>query len=210
MYSLYPVLTQAFSHSGNLLQDAENLCQAGVKIIQLREKELSTRAYFELAQKMQKITNHYQVKLIINDRLDLLQAVDADGVHLGQSDLPCTIARKILGERKIIGISCESLKEALQAEKEGATYVAAQSFFPTTTKKDVEVKGPELFQAIQKNVQIPVIAIGGINQNNLAKVLKVGVENIAIISALLAVEDVQKTAEWFLNQIKKHKNIDKN
>lgn len=200
IYSLYPITNQALSRSGNILQDCENLCKAGVKILQLREKEISTSEYLELALNLKKITDHYNVKLIINDRLDIMQACDAAGVHLGQSDLPCLIAREILGTDKIIGISCDSSEKALKAEKDGASYVAAQSFFPTTTKQ-VEVKGPQLFKEIKAAVKIPVIAIGGINKNNLDEVLNAGVENVAMISALLNVDDVEENARWFSNKI---------
>ena len=201
LYSLYPITDQKVSRSRNLFSDVEKLCKGGIKILQIREKELSSRDFYAAAKKAKIITDRFKVKLIINDRVDIVLAIDAAGVHLGQSDLPLKVARKILSKEKIIGVSCNSVRQALQAEQEGADYVSAQAIFPTQTKLDVEVKGKKLLREMLAQVSVPVIAIGGINEENLDEVLSLGCKNIAMISALLGAKDVQKTTAQILKRI---------
>ena len=167
--------------------------EGGATSIQLRMKNASTRKMIETGKKMRKITGEYDALLFINDRVDVALAVNADGVHLGQDDMPCEIAKKI-APNLIIGISATNLNEAIVAEKKGADYIGAGSVFPTTTKEDARVMGIEELRKIAKNAHIPVVAIGGINHENARKVLETGVDGIAVISAIVGANDVKKAA----------------
>jgi thiamine-phosphate pyrophosphorylase len=164
--------------------------------VQVREKDISSRQFFEISRSVKQVTDYYGVPLIINDRIDIAQAVDAAGVHLGQSDLHMTIARKILGERKIIGISAGNASEATEAEKHGADYVGIGAVFPTGSKSDAD--DPISLEGLKDTVSsitIPSVAIGGINSANAASVFGTGVNGISVISAILDREDIRKAAE---------------
>jgi len=168
--------------------------EGGVTMVQLREKNICGRGFYELALDLRALTRAYQVPLIINDRLDIALAVAADGVHLGQDDLPAQAAREILGEGKLLGISAATLREALQAEEQGADYVGIGAMFPTTTKDNVRrVSIPQLL-AIKQTLAIPVVAIGGITAANAGQVRATGVDGLCIAKAILGEKDIRAAA----------------
>lgn len=195
-YSLYLVTDRSFLKEELLHEAVEEAILGGVTMVQLREKDASTRDFYRQALEVKKITEIYKIPLIINDRLDIAQAVDAEGVHLGQSDMPLTAARNILGRDKIIGISVGNVEEALEAEKNGADYVGIGTVFFTGTKKDIDTPiGIEGLEKICNSINIPAVAIGGINENNFKEVLSTGVDGISVISAILGKDDIKTAAE---------------
>jgi thiamine-phosphate diphosphorylase len=182
---------------GGHLMGARAALQGGARIIQLRDKEATTRQLVEYAQSLRTLTREYGALLIINDRLNVALAVEADGVHLGQDDLPVALARRIGGERLIIGVSAETVEEALRAEADGADYLGVGPMFATDTKPDAGVPvGPERLRAIKERVSIPVFGIGGITLQNAPQVLMAGADGICVISAIFtAPEPVQATRQ---------------
>ncbi|AZV58078.1 thiamine phosphate synthase [Clostridium sp. AWRP] len=190
-YSLYLVTDRSFLKDKPLNQAVEEAILGGVTLVQLREKDASTREFYKIAKEVKKVTDHYKVPFLINDRLDIAQAVDADGVHLGQSDMPINTARKILGNDKIIGISAGNVDEALDAEKSGADYIGIGTIFFTGTKKDIDTPiGIEGLHKIYNSISIPAVAIGGVNETNFKEVLSTGVDGISVISAILGKSNI--------------------
>lgn len=173
---------------------------AGVRWVQYRDKERTRREIYEESVKLRSVTKDFDAALIVNDHTDIALAADADGVHLGQDDLPLKEARKIMGKR-IIGISTHSLEQAVNAEKGGADYVGFGPVFHTTTKDAGSPKGIEMLYEIKKNLRIPVVAIGGITLENLRLVLGTGVDAVAVASAILG-GDIEENAGKFMNVIK--------
>lgn len=163
--------------------------QNGVGLVQLRQKEGSSREIFELAQKVKVITDRYKIPLIIDDRLDIVQAVDAAGVHLGQSDLPVDIARRILGPKKIIGATAKTLKQAKAAEEMGADYLGTGAIFPTTTHVKTVHTTVETLGKIKRLVDIPVYAIGGLKADNVEAIDGAHVDGVAVVSAIMKAAD---------------------
>lgn len=167
----------------------------GVDVIQLRGKEYTGKQLLSEALKLKEILNSKKIPLIINDRVDVAIAADADGAHLGQDDLPYEYARKMLGNDKIIGITVHNLEEAIKAEKAGADYLGVSSIFPTATKPDAApLEGLEILTQIKRNVNIPIVAIGGIKEENVALVAKAGADCIAVISAVVSAPDIKEAA----------------
>ena len=193
-YSLYLVTDRKILGDRDLAQSIELAIQGGVTLVQLREKSVSTREFLHLALKVKAITSQYQIPLIINDRLDIALAVDADGLHVGQDDLPMPKARELLGSRKIIGVSASTLAEALLAQQQGADYLGVGAIFNTATKTDAPEVSLQQLEIIKKSVSIPVVAIGGINETNLTQVLATGIDGVSVVSAILAKEDLQRAA----------------
>lgn len=195
-YSLYLITDRNIIKNRSLKECVEEAIKGGVTIVQIREKDASTREFYNIAKEIKEVTDKYNIPLIINDRLDIALAVDAAGVHLGQSDMSIEVARKILGEDKIIGISSGNLEEALEAEKSGADYLGLGAVFYTGTKKDIdEPIGLDGLKEITNKIKIPSVAIGGINKDNTAEVMKTGVNGISVISAVLGYEDTKKASE---------------
>lgn len=168
--------------------------EGGATAIQMRIKNAPTGEMIQVGKELRKITKEYDALFFVDDRLDVALAVDADGVQLGPEDMPISIARE-LAPNLIIGASVYSLEEALKAERDGADYLGAGSVFPTKTKKNARVLGLEGLRRIVESVKIPVVAIGGINHENVRKVLEIGVDGIAVISAIVGAEDVKKATE---------------
>ena len=185
-YSLYLVTDRELLGNKDLVQTIEQAIQGGVTMVQVREKNLSTLEFFQVALAIKDITTKYRVPFIVNDRADIALAVDADGLHIGQSDLPLIVARKILGPTKIIGVSASTLEEALLAEKDGADYLGVGAIFPTMTKDDADSVSLAQLKTIKNNVSIPLVAIGGINENNIKKVMETGIDGAAVVSAIVA------------------------
>jgi thiamine-phosphate pyrophosphorylase len=170
--------------------------RAGLKWVQYRDKEKSRREIYEEAIRLRKLTKDFNAVLIVNDYADIALAVDADGVHLGQDDLPIRETRKIMGSNKIIGISTHSLEQAKEAEKDGADYIGFGPIFHTVTKNVGSPKGTDMLQEIKRHVQIPVIAIGGINLENIKLVLDTGVDAVAVASAILSGDIIENTTRF--------------
>jgi thiamine-phosphate pyrophosphorylase len=191
-YSLYLVTDRSLLGNRSLGEAVKEAIEGGTSFIQLREKDIPTRDFYNMALEVKKITDYYKVPLVINDRIDIAQAIDADGVHLGQSDMPLNIARQILGNNKLIGISVENVNEAREAEKNGADYVGVGTVFYTGTKKDINIPiGLEGLRDVCKSINIPKVAIGGINKDNLSGILSTGVDGIAVVSAILGEKDIE-------------------
>lgn len=183
----------------DLLDVIESALKGGVKAIQLREKDLSGKKLFELAKKLRILTKKYNAKLLINDRVDIAIAVDADGVHLGQTSFSAVDARKLLGSKKLIGVSTHSLEEALDAQKQAVDFITFGPVFYTKSKaKYGEPLGIERLREIIKNINIPVIAIGGIKLENIKEVMTAGVNGVAMISEVMAAEKPKEVAEKLL------------
>ncbi|MBW0264632.1 thiamine phosphate synthase [Lentilactobacillus parabuchneri] len=179
----------------------EQGCQNGVGLVQLRQKEGTSREIFELAQQVKTITDKYRVPLLIDDRLDIAQAVDAAGVHLGQSDLPVDVARNILGPRKFIGATAKTLKQAKAAEEMGADYLGVGAIFPTTTHVKTVHTSVETLGKIKQAVGIPVYAIGGLKADNVDAIDGAHVDGVAVVSAIMKAEDPAKAAQEFRNAV---------
>lgn len=198
-YELYLITDRRFLKGRELKKVVEDAILGGVTIVQVREKDVSTREFYNVAKEVKEVTDHYKVPIIINDRLDIAQAINAQGVHLGQKDMQLNIARRILGKDKIIGISVGNIKEALEAENNGADYLGIGTIFPTGSKKDVDaIIGIDGLSKIKNNISIPSVAIGGINKTNFKDVLNTGIEGISVISAILGEDDINIAANNLL------------
>lgn len=189
-YSIYLVTDEACLHGRPLLECVEEALAAGVTLVQYRAKAADGGVLYAEACKLKELCDKYGVPLIINDRLDIALAVGAAGVHLGQDDLPCAVARRLLGEDFIIGVSAHNQAEAVQAVSEGADYLGCGAVFGTATKHDVAKLGLENLRAIRKAVAVPMVGIGGITADNYAEVLATGADGAAIVSGILAQEDI--------------------
>ncbi|MGO5092571.1 thiamine phosphate synthase [Clostridium sp. LCP25S3_F10] len=198
-YELYLITDRRFLKGRELKKVVKDAILGGVTTVQVREKNVSTREFYNVSKEVKEVTDYYKVPIIINDRLDIAQAIDADGVHLGQKDMPLNIARKILGENKIIGISVGNVEEALEAENNGADYLGIGTIFPTGSKKDVDaIIGIDGLSQVKNSISIPSVAIGGINKTNFKDVLKTGIEGISVISAILDEDNVRLAANNLL------------
>lgn len=175
---------------------------AGIRTIQLREKDISKRKFYQEAVSVKNLASRHRAALIINDYVDIALAVGADGVHLGQEDMPVEEARKILGKNRIIGISTHSLKQALDAQRAGADYIGFGPVFRTTTKDAGPPKGINSLMRIRRHIKIPVVAIGGITPDNAPSVLDAGADAIAVASGILS-GDIRENTKKFLTALKK-------
>jgi thiamine-phosphate pyrophosphorylase len=186
------------------IDDVKAAIKVGVKIIQYREKEFPTKAIYSTAKELREITKKNNVLLIINDRVDIALAVDADGIHLGLDDMPYDIARKLLGN-KIIGLTVHNVEEAIEAENLGADYVGISPIFATTTKLDAgKPAGLEMVKKVKEKINIPFVAIGGINFENLDDVLKAGAKSVAAISAIVTKDNVEEESRKFIEKIEEY------
>lgn len=189
-YSLYLVTDRSLSKGRSTAEIVAAAVAGGVSCIQLREKSCGTREFMNEALALQPLLKSRDIPLIINDRLDIALAIEADGVHLGQSDMPIGMARKIAGDSLIIGISAESVDDALRAEQEGADYIGISPVFSTPTKTDIAPPlGLEGVRQIRALVDIPLVGIGGINLDNAESVLAAGADGIAVVSAIVSAAD---------------------
>jgi len=196
-YSLYLVTDRDVLKGRDLISSIEAAILGGVTLIQLREKNISSLEFYNIAVKVKELTDRYSIALIINDRVDVAIAIDAAGVHLGQADFSCEVARKIMGNKKIIGISAGTLEEAKIAEKQGADYIGVGAVFPTGTKLDAQDVSINTLKDIKKGINIPVVAIGGISETNYSLLKSTGIDGIAVISAILGKKNIKEAAEIF-------------
>lgn len=194
-YSLYLVTDRKQPAPGTFEKVVEEALKGGVTLVQLREKEGDTGLLYERAVKLKQITKAYHVPLIIDDRIDIMMAADADGVHLGQSDMPAALARKLIGADKIMGVSAGTLEEAVKAEKDGADYLGVGAMFPTATKKDADITTPETLRKIMDTVHIPVVIIGGMNERTIPLFKGYGLSGFAVVSAIMASREPEKAAK---------------
>lgn len=206
-YSVYLVTDAGFLHGRDFAECIEAALQGGVTLLQYRDKDADSHTMFERALLLKKLCAAYKVPLLINDRLDIAQAVQADGVHLGQSDLPVAVARKILGKQAVIGASAHNAAEAKQAIADGADYLGCGAVFGTTTKNDAGYLGLAGLQAIRQAVTVPIVGIGGVNCGNFEQVLQTGAQGAAIISGILAADDIATEVGKFTAIAAKYKEI---
>ncbi len=194
-YSLYLVTDRGLARGRTTFEIVTAAVNGGASAVQLREKNCTTREFIEQALSIKSFLQARRVPLIINDRLDVAQAVEADGVHLGQTDMPLERAKKILGDAMIIGISAECLQDALAAEKGGADYLGVSPIYATPTKTDTApALGLEGLREIRQAVQLPLVGIGGLNRDNSADVIRNGADGVAVVSAIVAAEDPEAAA----------------
>ena len=194
-YTLYLCTDRDLMSSATIEENVELAIKGGCTVIQLREKNCSSKEFYDLAVSVKKITDKYNVPLIINDRVDIAMAVDAAGVHIGQSDLPADVVRRIIGDDKIIGVSTAKLAKALKAVKDGADYLGVGAMYSTDTKTDARPVTMEELKKIRTNVDIPIVVIGGINMNTLGNFKNIGIDGLAVVSAIVAQPDVEKAAK---------------
>lgn len=203
-YSLYLVTDRNLTLARELLYVIEEAILGGVTIVQLREKDSLTRDFYQLAKQVAEMTKKYQVPLIINDRLDIALAVNAEGLHIGQSDLPYQVARKILGPDAIIGLSVESIQDAEDAESLDVDYLGISPVFSTNTKTDIaQPLGLEGIKAIRKFSQHKLVAIGGINKSNTKEIISAGADGIAVVTAICSAQSPRNASNQLIEEILK-------
>jgi thiamine-phosphate pyrophosphorylase len=193
-YSLYLVTDRELLGGKDLVTTVEQAILGGVTMVQIREKNLSTLNFFQCALLLKAITEKYNVPFIVNDRLDIALAVEADGLHIGQDDMPLSAARKLLGPDKIIGVSVSTVEQALLAQAGSADYVGVGAVFPTATKTNANSVSLQSLEDIKRKITIPVVAIGGINENNISNVMATGIAGAAVVSAIVATPDPYASA----------------
>ena len=198
---LYLVTNRYQDSLENFLEKVETACRSGVTIIQLREKNLTTNQYYQLAKQVKEITDAYQVPLIIDDRLDICLAVDAAGLHIGDDELPVSVARKVLGPEKILGVTAKTVKRALEAETSGADYLGTGAIFPTTTKENAPITLISTLKTICQRVAIPVVAIGGLTSENIDQLMGTGIAGVAVVRDLMQAEDIEAKTQAFLTKL---------
>ncbi|HEU4367450.1 MAG TPA: thiamine phosphate synthase [Methylomirabilota bacterium] len=200
--SLYVILDRGAARGRNLLDLLEAAVAGGSRMVQLREKEWPSGRLLPLAESLRARCANRGVTFIVNDRVDLALALGADGVHLGQDDLPARVARPLLRPGMILGVSTHSAEQARAAQAAGADYVAVGSMFPTTTKPDFQLVGPELIRKLRAEISVPLIGIGGITHHNVAEVIRAGADGVAVISAVSAADDPRAACERFVALIR--------
>ncbi len=183
------------------LEKVETACRSGVTIVQLREKNFTTNQYYQLAKQVKEITDAYQVPLIIDDRLDVCLAVDAAGLHIGDDELPVSVARQVLGPEKILGVTAKTVKRAIEAEEGGADYLGTGAIFPTTTKENAPITLISTLKTICQRVAIPVVAIGGLTSENIEQLIGTGIAGIAVVRDLMQAEDIEAKTQAFLTKL---------
>lgn len=207
-YRLYLVTDRNCLQQQTLEQAVEQAIWGGVTLVQLREKAIASKAFYERALRIKAICHHYNVPLLINDRVDIALAIEADGVHIGQSDLPCGVVRQLLGKDKIIGVSARTAQQAIQAQADGADYLGVGAMFATSTKQDAKTVSVETLNDIRESVSIPIVAIGGINHTTLPALKKAlqaadtSIDGVAVVSAILGQKDVKLASEQLKEMIK--------
>ena len=207
-YRLYLVTDRNCLQQQTLEQAVEQAILGGVTLVQLREKAIASKEFYARALRIKAICHHYNVPLLINDRVDIALAVEADGVHIGQSDLPCGVVRQILGKDKIIGVSARTAQQAIQAQADGADYLGVGAMFATSTKQDAKTVSVETLNDIRQSVSIPIVAIGGINHTTLPalqqalQAAEMSIDGVAVVSAILRQKDVKLASEQLKKMIK--------
>jgi len=200
--TLYVILDRVAARGRDLGEILEGVIAGGCRMVQLREKDWPAGRLYPLAERLRQRCRQAGVTFIVNDRVDLALALDADGVHLGQDDLPAAVARPLLRPGMLLGRSTHSLAQARGARAEGADYIAVGAMFPTTTKPDFELVGPDLLRRVRGEVTLPLIGIGGITADNVADVIRAGADGVAVISAICGAADPRTATLRFLSAIR--------
>ena len=201
--ALYLVTARYDWNEEDFLKKVEEACRSGVTLVQLREKECSTREYYELAKKVKSITDTYQIPLIIDDRVDICLAVDASGVHIGADELPVEVVRNMIGNDKILGVTAKTVERALEAEQHGADYLGVGAIYPTTTKVITHPTSIETLRKIATTVSIPIVAIGGIKEDNMEPLKGTGIAGVAIVSEIMKAENIQEKCQSLRRKVAK-------
>jgi thiamine-phosphate pyrophosphorylase len=196
-YTLYLVTDRDMLRNIDISAAVEEAIKGGVTLIQLREKSLTSMEFYKTAVKIKEITDKYNVPLIINDRLDIALAVDSAGLHVGQKDMPADVARKLLGNDKILGVSAATLEEAKKAESDGADYIGVGAIFTTNTKNDARAVSIELLKEIKESINVPVVAIGGINEENICLLKPTNIDGVAVVSVILGKDNIKSSTIKF-------------
>ncbi|QOP47922.1 thiamine phosphate synthase [Lacticaseibacillus paracasei] len=199
---LYLVTHRYDDNEATFLAKIAAACENGVTMVQLREKMLSTRAYFELAQRVKLITDRYQIPLIIDDRVDICLAVDAAGVHIGDDELPVAMTRQLIGPDKVLGVSTKTVETAVAAVAAGADYLGVGAIFPTQTKANAAVTPIATLKAITAQVAVPVVAIGGVKEANLGTFKETGIAGVAIVSEIMQAPDIARKVQALRTKLK--------
>lgn len=194
-YSLYLVTDRELMSTPTLEEAVEQAITGGTTLVQLREKAASSLEFYQTAVTIKQVTDKYHIPLIINDRVDIALAVNAAGVHIGQSDLPARSVRSIIGKNKILGVSASTLEEAIRAQEGGADYLGVGAMFATGTKSDAELVSMEELKKIRAAVNLPIVVIGGINKKTVPLFDGIGVDGIAVVSALISASDIAREAK---------------
>lgn len=198
---LYAITDRTWLDGRTLYYDVEKALKGGVTLLQLREKNMSTDDFINSAKEIKLLCEKYNVPLIINDNVDVAKAVNADGVHIGQNDMPAHEARKILGKNKIIGVTAKTVEQAQKAEKDGADYLGSGAIFGTTTKGDSKKMDIQTLKSITSSVNIPVVAIGGIDGDNVLQLKGTGIVGAAVVSGIFAQDDIETATKDLYNKI---------
>lgn len=193
---LYAVTDRAWTGRQSLYEQVEAALKGGVTCVQLREKNLEEEAFFQEARELKFLCQSYGIPLIINDNVNIAVDCGADGVHVGQEDMDVSCVRRLVGEKMILGVSAHSVEEAKKAVEEGADYLGVGAVFPTSTKSDVRGMTKETLQAICREVDVPVVAIGGINPENIRKLAGSGVDGVALVSAIFSAPDIEEACRY--------------
>lgn len=203
--TLYAVTDAAWTGEKTLIQQVKEALEGGITFLQLREKHLSEEEFLREAVEIKRLTDQYQIPFVINDNIEIAQKAGADGVHVGQDDMPVEEVRKILGEDKIIGVSAHNVEEAVRAEQGGADYLGVGAVHTTATKENTSAVSMEEMKKICQTVSIPVVAIGGIKKNNMNVLSGTGVDGIAVVSAIFAAKNIKEETKELLEAVKEMK-----
>lgn len=201
MLKLYLVTDRKWLNGRKLTDDLEKAILGGVTTIQLREKNLSNEEFISIAKEVKKVCQKYHIPLIINDNLEVALATNSDGIHIGQNDTPASIVRKQIGPDKILGVSVHNLKEAFQAKIDGADYVGVGAIFSTETKNDATNVTLDSLKKICDNIDLPVVAIGGINLDNISKLKDINIAGIAVVSAIMNADDITAASGQLVREL---------
>ena len=208
--TLYAVTDAAWTGDQTLIEQVREALEGGISFLQLREKKLSEEDFLKEAVEIKKLADQYKVPFVINDNIEIARKVNADGVHVGQDDMPVEEVRKLLGENKIIGVSAHNVEEAMKAEECGADYLGVGAVCATSTKSEATVVTMEEMSKICQSVSIPVVAIGGINKDTIMKLKGTGVDGVAVVSGIFGAKNIRKAAKELLEITKEMKLKEKN
>lgn len=201
-YSLYLVSDKKSCKNRDLEELIQQAILGGVTIVQLREKNIDSKDFYEQALRVKRVTDKYNIPLIINDRVDIALAVGADGVHVGQEDLSCSVIKRNISKNLIVGVSVHNVEEAMRAELDGADYIGCGAVFNTSTKENTKKLKIEELIKIKENVKIPVVAIGGINEENIEELYDSNIDGIAVVSAILSKDNCEEASRILKEKIK--------
>ncbi len=199
-YTLYLCTDRTLMRSPTIEDAVTEAILGGTGVIQLREKDIDAKDFYEMALRLKQITAKYNVPLIINDRVDVALACDADGVHVGQRDIPAVMVREMIGEGKLLGVSVSTVEQAVQAVRDGADYLGVGAMYATNTKDDAEIVTIDELKRIRGAVDVPIVVIGGINEKTLENFKGYGIDGLAVVSAVMAADDVQAAARQLITK----------